>query len=184
MSSEHLTTDTIIDFLHGELRPQDDAAVHAHLATCTACRAEIDAEAALGDALRAAAARDEAEFPSLVAAQVWETIRNARPSPLAGLGAIFRPALALPALAVLVIGTLFAAPSLQQAGTRPSIDAGYYFADHAAQAAEIPFSDQSAPAETIETSALESDQPPPTTALAEIAAGEPGIVAAAFDGGR
>ncbi|MDQ2908252.1 MAG: hypothetical protein M3R44_02760 [Candidatus Eremiobacteraeota bacterium] len=146
----HLTGATLIDYLHGELRPQDDAYAHAHLAACDACRFARDAEAQLTDLLRGGAAAEEREFPSLVAATVWQRIREAPPSPFARFGAWFRPAIAVPVAALLLLGGWFASPlGHGTAGGSPSVDALYYFQAHAAQSATSPLSEHSGlPAET------------------------------------
>ena len=151
----HLSPTTLIDFLHGELPTQDDALVHAHLAACSECRRAHDAEAALTELLQSAAVADEREMPSLVAARVWERIRAAEPSPLARLAAFLRPAVAIPAAAaLLLVGGWFASP-LSHPHARPTIDANYYFAAHAADASQLPLSERSAP-QTLETSTSQS----------------------------
>src|ERR1700676_5572052 len=70
--TEHLNSPLLIDYLRRELPPEDDALVLAHLEKCSACRREYEVEVSLSDALRAAAAREELEFPSMIAARVWE----------------------------------------------------------------------------------------------------------------
>ncbi|HMD02093.1 MAG TPA: zf-HC2 domain-containing protein, partial [Candidatus Baltobacteraceae bacterium] len=97
--SGHLTNDSLIDFIHGELAPEDDAYVHGHLVACDACRQNYDAEVWLSDALRTAASAEEREFPSLVAAHVWEKVRTLQAGPLERIAAFLSP-IARPALAV------------------------------------------------------------------------------------
>ena len=145
----HLTPQISIDFLHGELTASQDASVHAHLAECVDCRAAHDSEAALTELLRSAAAAEEREMPSLVAATVWERIREAKPSPLTRLAALLRPAIAVPALAVLLVGGWFASPFSHPRA--PTVDVNYYFAAHAADAGEAPLSERS-DAQSLETS--------------------------------
>lgn len=148
--NQHLTTDTLIDYLHGELRPQDDVYAHAHLTACATCRSARDAEARLTELVRALAGAEEREFPSLVAANVWQRIREAPPSPLARLSGWFRPAIAVPIAALLIVGGWFASPLSHGAPSgSPSVDALYYFQAHAAQSATSPLSEHSGlPAET------------------------------------
>ncbi|MBC5801382.1 MAG: hypothetical protein GIX03_10280 [Candidatus Eremiobacteraeota bacterium] len=142
--NQHLTNDTLIDYLHGELRPQDDALAHAHLAVCSSCRQARDAESGVTDFLRAGAAAEEQEFPSLVAAAVWQRIREAPPTPLARFRTFFRPAIAVPLAAVLLVGGWFASPlGHGSSGGARSIDALYYFQAHAAQSASSPLSEHS-----------------------------------------
>ena len=140
----HLTPTTLTDFLHGELAAQEDALVHAHLAACSQCRHAHDMEAALTELLRSAAAAEEREMPSLVAARVWERIRAAEPGPMARLAAVFRPVVAIPVAAVLLLGGWFASP-LSHPQAHPTIDANYYFAAHAADASQLPLSERATP---------------------------------------
>jgi len=153
--TDHLSSELLIDYLRRELPPQDDALVHVHLDTCTACRREYEVEASLTEALRAAAAREEVEFPSLVAARVWEEIRNAKPSPLARIAALWRPLVALPVAAALVFAVFLVGP-MSHSG--PKIAASYYLEEHAAQQAQNPLTERGpAASHFIETSALDSD---------------------------
>jgi anti-sigma factor RsiW len=149
--NQHLTADLIVDFVRGELTPADDALTHAHLQTCPDCRRQFEREVALVDALRAAARAEEVEMPSLVNAAVWEAIRQARPGPLARFAAFWRPALAIPVAALLLLGGWFASPYAPHAGASPTIDASYYLEAHAAQTAQTPLSEHSG-AQAIETS--------------------------------
>lgn len=140
--TQHLTTETLIDYMHGALTPQEDAAVYAHLETCTQCRSEYDAETSLTEALRSYAAQSEQELPSSVKAEIWNRVREARPSALSRLRAWLRPAVAIPAVAVLAVGAYFGTSYLGTPGA-PSIDAAYYLQDHAALNGTMPFSDRS-----------------------------------------
>jgi predicted anti-sigma-YlaC factor YlaD len=139
--NDHLSTDRLVDYLHGELPPADDALVHAHLAGCAACRDARDAEAMLLEALRATAKAEEREMPSLVKAAVWERVRAARPGPLARVAALLRPAFALPVAAALAVAVFFASPLAPHHGG-PTIDATYYLEAHAAQTAQTPLSER------------------------------------------
>jgi anti-sigma factor RsiW len=98
--NDHLSNDLLVDFVHGELPPELDAAAHVHLAGCAACREDFELEATLTEALRAAAKAEEREMPSLVNAAVWDRIRSAQPGPMARFAAWLRPAYALPIAAV------------------------------------------------------------------------------------
>jgi anti-sigma factor RsiW len=146
--NDHISTDLLLDYLHGELAPEDDAMTHAHLAACAACRREYDAEASLSDALRAAAKAEEREMPSMISAQVWERVRSAQPGPLARVAGWFRPALALPVAAALVLGGWFATTS----HGKPTVDVMYYLQTHASQSG-TPLSLQAGPP-ALETSML------------------------------
>jgi anti-sigma factor RsiW len=151
--TDHLSNELLIDYLRRELPPEDDALVHAHLDTCAACRREYEVEASLGEALRAAAAREEVEFPSLVAARVWEEIRNAKPSPLAQIAALWRPLIALPVAAAIAFAIFFASP-MSHGG--PKITASYYLEEHAAQQAQNPLAERGPAATHFIESAMDT----------------------------
>ena len=173
---DHLNTDFLIDYLHGQLPPEDDALAHAHLETCPSCRAEYDAEAALSEILRSAAKAEELEFSSLISARVWEQVSNARPGWAATLASFFRPAVAVPAAAIAVVALVFAAPAIH-GGSAQQVPVTYYLEAHAAQQAENPLGERSpTAAQLIETSAFdignggpdladEADAPPLATAF-------------------
>jgi anti-sigma factor RsiW len=155
--NNHLSTDLLVDYLHGELAPEDDALAHAHLASCPACRREYDLESSLSEALRLAAKADEREFPSLVAARVWEQVREARPGPFARLSAWLRPMIAVPMAAAILLGGWYAS-SYTHPGNRPTVDVNYYLQTHAAQSG-TPLSLQSGPP-ALETSMLDESPVP------------------------
>ncbi len=139
--SQHLKTETLIDYMHGALSPQEDAAVHAHMEACEACRSEFDAEAAISEMLRSYAASEEREFPATLKAQIWSRIREARPSPWSSLIERLRPAVTLPIAAALALAAYFGTTYMSPHGS-PSIEAAYYLQDHAALNSTIPFSDR------------------------------------------
>jgi predicted anti-sigma-YlaC factor YlaD len=153
---DHLSTALLIDYLRRELPPEDDALVHSHLDQCAGCRQEYEIEASLAEALRTAAASEELEFPSMIAAKVWQEIRDARPSPWARLGSIFRPALALPVAALLVLGIYFGTPLAHHEAT-PRIAATFYLEEHAAQQEQNPLAERGpTSAQVIDSAALDS----------------------------
>jgi anti-sigma factor RsiW len=157
--NEHLNADLLVDFVRGELTPQDDALAHAHLQTCPSCRREYELEVSLSEALRAAARAEELEMPSTIKAAIWEQIRAAQPGPLARLAAFWRPALAIPALAVLLVGGWFASPYAPRGAATPTIDASYYLEAHAAQTSQTPLSEHSG-TQAIETSMADGSRAP------------------------
>jgi predicted anti-sigma-YlaC factor YlaD len=157
MMNEHLSPDLLVDFLHGELAPEDDALAHAHLSTCADCRRAYDLEASLAEAIRSAAKADEREMPSLISAFVWEQVRQAKPGPFARVAGWLRPAIALPVAAAIVLGGWFASPYAHP-GNKPSVNVMYYLQTHAAQAGS-PLLERS-DATTLETSMLGDSTPP------------------------
>jgi anti-sigma factor RsiW len=147
----HLSNDTLLDYIHGELSPADDASVYAHIEQCEACRAEHQAEVALGEMLRANAAREERELPSAVKAEIWERVRAGKPSPWSSALGWFRPAIAIPVAAAIALGAYFGTTYMTPRGA-PAIEAAYYLQDHAAMNSTIPFSDHT----SVNPAALET----------------------------
>jgi len=136
----HYDLDTLDDYLRGELDATRDANVHAHLEACKPCRAAYDEAASVRDWIRAAAAAEEREFPALVKAHVWETIRSAPPSRLAWLRSGWRPWLAVPVAAALALAVYVEVPGIH--GAPPAgIAAADLFIEHAAQMADNPLAD-------------------------------------------
>jgi anti-sigma factor RsiW len=131
--NEHLTTNTLIDYVHGELPSAEDALAHTHLQSCTECRSEFERETRLSEALRFAAAEDERELPSMVKAEIWQAVRAARPSPYARFATWLQPLVAVPAAAILVAVVYFASPLGHQAPAPLTVDASYYLEQHAAE---------------------------------------------------
>ena len=180
---EHLNNDFLIDYLHGQLPPEDDALAHAHLESCASCRGEYEAEAALGEALRSTARAEELEFPSMIAAEIWQQVRDARPSLASQLASLFRPAIAVPVAAVAVVALYFAAPLAQYAGTPAKhVSANYYLEEHAAQQAQNPLGERSpTAAQLIESSTLDIGG---ASDLADVIDAPPLAMMPAFDAGR
>jgi anti-sigma factor RsiW len=150
---QHLTNDILLDYIHGELSPADDAAVHGHMEQCEACRAEFDAEVALGEMLRAHAAREERELPSAVKAEIWERVRAGEASMVGRVFGWLRPSIAIPVAAALAVAAYFGTVYINPHAA-PTIEASYYLQDHAAMNSTIPFSDHtSANPVVLETAA-------------------------------
>ncbi len=143
--NEHLNHDDFIDYLHGECAPGRDAAILAHLNGCDACTAAYDAEARLGELLRAHAKHTERELPYGMSASIWERIEREPTARRAGWAAAFanllRPAVAVPAIAALAVAAYFGATTLYHGPARPSIEAAFYLNDHAALTRTVPFSE-------------------------------------------
>jgi predicted anti-sigma-YlaC factor YlaD len=141
---KHITDDDLIDYLHhGLADDRADARVHAHLALCGDCRERYDAEAAVGEMLRASALAEEREFPSIVKAHVWAAIRSAEPTLLERIRAVVSPVLAVPLAAALALLLYFGVPVIRgdRATSSPTVAAAYYFEEHAAAGIENPLAD-------------------------------------------
>lgn len=140
MNEMHPTLDELVDYMHGELSTEDDAAIHAHLVECPSCAQKRDTEASLTDLLRAHADAEERELPPSVIAGIRSAI--ARPprtawSPLQMFG---RPAAALAAAAAVAAVVYFGNSSWHGTPSSTRIDAAYYIDNHAALSATTPFS--------------------------------------------
>jgi predicted anti-sigma-YlaC factor YlaD len=158
--THHYTNDDFIDYLHGELAPNDDARLHEHLLVCEPCRGAYEAEARLGDWLRRAARDDERALPPMVKARVWEAIREQRPALGERLRAAFRPAFTLP-LGVAMAALVFVVyPTLHQTETVPTVAASYYLDEHAAEGQENPLADHPVTATVVTASDTSSDAAP------------------------
>jgi anti-sigma factor RsiW len=175
--SDHLSTETLIDYLHGELDPAADSRVHQHVAACGACAGELDRERSLGDALRAAAARDERDLPPLVKARIWEAVRAEPARPLGWAQSLLRPIVAFPVAAAAALAIFLASPlsPLAPGHGVPEIAASYYLERHEAQQLQNPLAERSMPAPTIET-VYEGPAQSESTDLATEAAVAPGTL--------
>lgn len=143
MTSEHISTDRILDYLYHELEPDADAAVFAHISACETCRAEYEAELRLSAALKGAPLARTRELPGAVKAQIWQHVRNA-PAP-SRWRLFFRPLVAFPVAAALALGVFFTVESTAPPA-HPGVDARAYFDLHDAVARqESPLTDRSAP---------------------------------------
>lgn len=176
----HYDIETLIDYLHGALDAQTDAAIFAHLPVCDACRAEYQAEVALGEALRSAARREELALPPEVATRIRMAAREERAAGgLAALLTVRQFAWALPAAAVVALALWFGGNDLR-GGTapNPAIDALYYFEAHDAQTLTIPDGERTPPVAIVPTPAhphLDASLVAPTEVYLGMA--EPGLSA-------
>ena len=139
--TDHLTNETLIDYVHGALTPQEDAAVYAHMETCELCRAEYDAEVALSETLREQARREERELPPMLKAELWDRIRSAQPTTAQRIFGWIRLPIAIPVAIAIALAAYFG-PSLFESHP-PTIEAAYYLQDHAALNSTVPFNDRS-----------------------------------------
>lgn len=140
---QHITTDQLIDYIHSALAPAEDAFVHTHLEVCPQCRAEYAVEVRLSEMLRDQAAREAREMPSAIKANLWQLIRDSKPSFGRAVRAWFRPAYALPVAAAIILSAYLAPTYLGNHAGPPTIDAAYYLQDHAAMNGSVPFGDRS-----------------------------------------
>jgi len=164
---QHLTSDTLIDYIHEELDATADAAALAHLQTCAECSAAYEAEARLNEALKTL---PSAELPPMVKARIWEAVRNEQASPYARLIAFFRPAVAVPVAAALAVALYFVSPFAHRAPAGPTVDANYYLEQHAADEIGNPLGERSVSSTVLETSDAPGTAPSLGTGTAAAAA--------------
>jgi anti-sigma factor RsiW len=142
MTNEHPSSETLIDYAHGELAAHEDAAVHAHLAACARCSEAHDDEVRLGELLREHARAEERELPPGFAERIVAAATSApAPSRWWQPAVLFRPALALPAAAVVAIALYLSLAVFHGPAKTTGIDAAYYIESHAALATDMPFSE-------------------------------------------
>jgi predicted anti-sigma-YlaC factor YlaD len=160
MNQQHFDNEQLVDYLHRELDPAQDAAILAHLETCAECRARYEAEARLSEVLRGHARASERDLPQGVVARIWDAVdRDAvRPNPWERFAALLRPIVAVPAAAVLVVAAYFGLTTLHNGPAPTTIDAAFYLDDHAALNSTLPFSEGAPLPATLERDETGSDQ--------------------------
>jgi len=142
---QHLTSDTLIDYLHHELEPADDARVLAHLETCEDCKRELNVEATITDRLRAAARAEELELPPGFRSAIMARIAALQPSAWQSVLRFLRPVVVIPFAAAVAAGAFFLTPVLSpQTTSRAALPVSYYLQEHDVRADEYPLGDRSA----------------------------------------
>jgi len=139
MNETHPSLEELVDYIHGELAPEQDARVHAHLADCALCAQKRDAEASLTDLLRAHANAEERDLPPSVVAGIRSALAPAPRAAWSPLQLLLRPALAATAVAAVAAMIYFGNPAWHGAPTLTRIDASYYLDNHTALTATTPF---------------------------------------------
>ncbi|HEY9181356.1 MAG TPA: anti-sigma factor [Candidatus Baltobacteraceae bacterium] len=157
--TQHPTNEILLDYVHGELAPAQDAAVYAHIEQCEPCRTEYQAEVAIGETLRSQAALQERDLPSIVKAEIWERVRAGKPGIWARTLGRLRPAVAVPVAAAIALAAYFGTTYMGAPGA-PTIEASYYLQDHAAMNSTVPFSDRNSvnPVDLENTAAVDTQQ--------------------------
>ncbi|MGD0967811.1 MAG: anti-sigma factor [Candidatus Aquilonibacter sp.] len=140
--NSHLNQEQLVDYLHGELAPGEDASVLLHLESCDPCRVRYEEEASLSEQLRSFARVSERDLPPGVRASIFGAIEASAGEVgwTARLAGWLRPAIAIPvAAAVLIVA--FAGYDSAAHRARTTIDAAYYLDDHAALTSAVPFNE-------------------------------------------
>jgi len=141
-NQQHPTAEQLTDYVHGQLEPHVDAAIHAHLAGCAPCTQAHDAQTQLSEILRDYGRATERELPPGFAQRI---VANAvaRPEPGWSFASILRPAIALPSLAAIALAAYLGVNAMHGGSARANtIDAAYYLESHAALASAMPFDDR------------------------------------------
>lgn len=138
----HPNQEQLIDYLHGELAPGEDAALLQHLESCATCRARYHDEVELSESLRAYARLSERELPAGVRNAVLATIESGERAPTWSqrVAAWLRPAVYVPVAAALVLAAFIGYGSSAHHNAT-TIDATYYLEDHAAVTSAVPFNE-------------------------------------------
>ena len=142
---QHLTSDLLIDYLHHELGPADDARVLAHLEACAECKRELNVEATITDRLRAVARSEEIELPLGMQSAIMARIADLRPRPWQSLRRLLHPVVVVPFAAAVAAGAFFLTPVLSPpTSTSAALPVSYYLQEHDVRAQENPLGDRSA----------------------------------------
>ena len=158
MSEQHVDPERLVEYLHRELPPSEDALVRAHLAECAACAEAYDAEARLGDLLRAHAQAEERELPPGVVASIRAAVGERR-APWWSLGGRLHPVLvAASIVAGILVGSYFSLATWHSHAIASTIDAAYLVGDHEALEETTPFCDGETLPQELVTGETDSDE--------------------------
>ncbi|MGH7659664.1 MAG: anti-sigma factor family protein [Vulcanimicrobiaceae bacterium] len=139
---QHVSSATLIDYLHHELSPSEDAEVLAHLHSCEACTREMDLEASIADRLRATARATEMEMPAGMHAAIMARIAQHRPTAWEALGAWARPLVFVPVAAAVAAAAFLLVPALSPPPAPARVPVSYYLQQYAAHAQQNPLADR------------------------------------------
>ena len=139
---QHLSPDILIDYMHHELPPSEDAKVLAHLEACAVCVRELDIEASITERLRASARAEALELPLGMRSAIVARIASLTPSPWERVSAVFRPVVLLPVAAVLTAVAIFLGPNLQPQPPNAALPVSYYLQQYAVHSQQNPLADR------------------------------------------
>lgn len=138
---KHLNSNILLDYLHRELGPAEDAKVLAHLETCELCAGELQVEASIAERLRTAARVQELELPQGMHHAIMARIAEIRTSPWERFGAWLRPIIVVPFAAVAAAAAFYLSPLQQQIPARAELPVSYYLQQYAVHAQQNPLAD-------------------------------------------
>jgi anti-sigma factor RsiW len=161
MSEQHLSPETLLDFLHGELPEGEDAAVHAHLAECRECSAAYDSEASLTEVIREHYHAQERELPQGVVLRIRDAVAASHVPWWRRLTASLRPLTVGTAIAAgLLFGTFLSLRTWHSHAQASTIDAAYYLDDHSSLAPTTPFGEGAALPQSLSNGTTETEEHP------------------------
>jgi anti-sigma factor RsiW len=142
---QHLTSETLIDYLHHELAADEDARVLAHLAACELCSRELNVEATITDRLRAVAHSEELELPFGMQSAIMARIASERSAGVGTLHRFLRPLVIVPFAAAAAAAAFFLTPVLSPAPTTApaALPVSYYIQQHDVREVDNPLGDHS-----------------------------------------
>ncbi len=148
MNQQHLSTEQLVDYTHGELSAREDADVHAHLAGCAECAEAHDVETRLGELLRRHARDEERELPPGLTTAIYARASSERVAApwwsWQWLAAVPRSAIAVPVIAAIVL-VMYAAMGGWHANPKSeAVDAAAYLQNHVALASTMPCEESAA----------------------------------------
>lgn len=160
--NEHPTAEQLNDYVHGELPEQQDAQVHAHLASCAPCAEAHQMDARLSEVLREHARAEERDLPPGFAQRIIDAaIASDVPATpwWEGIVRVLRPAIAIPALAAIALAVYLTIAALNHGATveTATIDAATYLDNHAALATDMPFAENASVPDAFASTSSEGD---------------------------
>ncbi len=130
MTCQHCS-ELLTDYQHSQLDAASDAAVHAHLQSCAACRQELAVQSALTETLRAAYAT-QLEMPTSVLAGVRQAVRrDSTFRVVEALRGLLRPIVVAPTAAAIVLAAGFAS-HLTSSSVPPQLSTDFFVQQHVA----------------------------------------------------
>ena len=159
MNETHPSIEELVDYMHGELAPERDAAIHAHLADCSSCSQMRDSEASLTELLRAHANAEERDLPPSVITGIRSAVARPMRPAWSPLHLLLRPALAIGAAAAIAAIVYVGIPAWHAGSPSTRIEAAYYLDNHTALTATTPFSQEPAMPVMLTSDSSAGEQP-------------------------
>ena len=161
MSEQHLSPETLLDYLHGELPAGEDASVHAHLAGCGECSDDYDSEASLTELIRGHYRAGERDLPQGVVVRIRDAVAASHVPWWRRLTSSLRPLTVGTAIAAgLLFGTFLSLRTWHSHAQASTIDAAYYLDDHSSLAPTTPFGEGAALPESLSNGMTETEEHP------------------------